>query len=169
VTAIARFQTECWREAYRGLVPDSYLDGVSEEDRATRWRERIESRSRQAAIAWHGEDVAGVVSWGAAESGEPDLELKSLYVHANHRGTGLAERLAVTAIGHAAAQLWVFEANERARNFYRKLGFVPTGDRKIDPDTRVWEVRLRRDQSEGIYSAATLLWVRATAHETENQ
>ena len=34
--------------------------------------------------------------------------------------------------GFSNAALWVFEANIRARRFYEKLGFTPTGDRKAD-------------------------------------
>ena len=144
IQAIAEFQTACWREAYRGLVPDAYLDGVSVGDRAFRWRERLVSGSRQIAVGWAGEDVAGVVSWGPAEDGEPALELKTLYVGEQHRGGGLAATLTLTALGDRAAQLWVFEQNPRAQAFYRKLGFEPDGAAKIDPDTGVSEIRMVR-------------------------
>jgi RimJ/RimL family protein N-acetyltransferase len=144
VGAIAAFQTKCWREAYRGLVPDGYLDGVTEHDRALRWHERLETGLRYAAIAWSKDAIAGVVSWGPTDSGLPVLELKSLYVAQTHRGTGLAADLTVRAIGDSSAQLWVFEANLRAQKFYRKLGFSPDGTRKIDPDTSVWELRFTR-------------------------
>jgi GNAT superfamily N-acetyltransferase len=149
VEAIAAFQTACWREAYRGLVPDDYLDGVTEDDRALRWRDRLESGSRHAAIAWSGDGIAGVVSWGAADSGMPLLELKSLYVGQPHRGTGLAADLTARAIGDRPAQLWVFEGNARAQTFYRKLGFSPDGTGRIDPDTTVWEIRLIRKTELG--------------------
>jgi ribosomal protein S18 acetylase RimI-like enzyme len=144
VEAIAVFQTECWREAYRGLVPDSYLDGVGATERAARWGERLASGSRQVAIGWSGVEIAGVVSWGTAETGLPPLELKSLYVGAHHRGTGLASTLTRVALGDRAAQVWVFEENPRARAFYRRIGFVSDGASKIDPDTGVTEVRLVR-------------------------
>jgi GNAT superfamily N-acetyltransferase len=149
VEAIAAFQTDCWREAYRGLVPDDYLDGVSEDDRALRWRERLESGSRHAAIAWSGDDVEGAVSWGAADSGMPLLELKSLYVGQPHRGTGLAADLTARAIGDRPAQLWVFEGNARAQRFYRKLGLSPDRTSRIDPDTTVWEIRMIRKTEPG--------------------
>ena len=144
VGAIAAFQTACWREAYRGLVPDAYLDSVGEGDRERRWRERLTSGARRVAIAWVGDQVAGVVSWGTAERGLPALELKSLYVGADHRGGRLAALLAERALGTAPAQLWVFEDNPRAHAFYAKLGFRPDGSRQIDPDTGVPEVRLVR-------------------------
>lgn len=32
--------------------------------------------------------------------------------------------------------LWVFAANERARRFYRELGFAEDGAQAVDPGTR---------------------------------
>ena len=142
--AIAAIQTACWREAYRGLVPDAYLDSVGEGDRERRWRDRLTSGTRRAAIARAGDRVVGVVSWGAAEQGQPELELKSLYVGAVYRGSGVAVQLVERAIGASPAQLWVFEDNPRAHAFYTKLGFRHDGLRKVDPDTGVPEVRLVR-------------------------
>src|SRR4051794_23339218 len=127
VRVIAAFQTACWREAYRGLVPDAYLDSVGEGDRERRWRERLTSGARGVAIAYVGDQVAGVVSWGTAEGGLPALELKSLYVGADHRGSGVAGLLAERAIGTSSAQLWIFENNPRAHAFYSKVGFRPDG------------------------------------------
>ena len=38
VDAIARVHVETWRSAYRGLVPDEYLAGLSPARRADQWR-----------------------------------------------------------------------------------------------------------------------------------
>jgi GNAT superfamily N-acetyltransferase len=147
VETIAEFQTVCWREAYRGLVPQSYLDRVTVEDREARWRERLITGARQIALAESESTVVGVVSWGLSSDPlyTPALELMSLYVAASHRGAGVAARLMDLAIGSAPAHLWVFEDNRRALSFYAKHGFNAVGHRKIDPDTGVWETRLVRD------------------------
>ncbi len=143
--AIGVFQTLCWREAYAGLVPAEYLVGVDEDVRAARWRDRVASGERSAALAEHLGQVVGVVSWGLAEVADaPPLELKSLYVGAAYRGSGVAERLLTRAIGDGAAHLWVFRDNSRAQAFYRKHGFAPDGAAAIDPDTGVPEVRMSR-------------------------
>jgi len=135
--AIARFQTETWREAYAGLVSSSYLDGVSTEDRVQRWSDRIVSKERRVLVASEHEEIVGVVSWGAASRPEAGsvVELKSLYVTKSQRGTGLAIRLLNAAIKDLAAELWVFRDNSRARNFYEKSGFVTAPLEMIDPDT----------------------------------
>ncbi len=68
------------------------------------------------------------------------------------RGQGVADRL-VEAVCEQARQagagtvtLWVTEVNDRARAFYRRLGFAPTGARQLvwpeEPDH--WEEELAR-------------------------
>ena len=145
VASIAAFQTECWQEAYRDLVPREYLDRVSVEDREVRWHDRLVSGTRRIALAESGNAVVGVVSWGESnEPCAPALELMSLYVGAGHRGSGVAAALIDLAIGEAPAHLWVFEKNPRAEAFYAKHRFHFDGHRKVDPDTGLWERRFVR-------------------------
>jgi hypothetical protein len=136
VGAITEFQAECWREAYRDLVPQGYVDRVSVEDREVRWRDRLVSGSRKIALAESGNAVIGVVSWGEPNASDaPALELMSLYV---------AAALMDLAIGAAPAYLWVFEKNPRAQAFYAKHGFLFDGHRKVDIVTGLWERRFVR-------------------------
>jgi ribosomal protein S18 acetylase RimI-like enzyme len=145
VRSIAEFHTACWREAYRGLVPQAYLDRVGVDDREGRWRDRLLSGARQVALAEEGAAVVGVVSWGQSDADDvPALELKSLYVAAGQRGSGVAAALMELAIGSAPAHLWVFEDNPRALAFYTRHGFRFDGRRQVDPGTGLWERRFVR-------------------------
>jgi len=145
VPAIAEFQTTCWREAYRGVVPQEYLDRVGVEDRELRWGERLASGCRRIALAEIGSDIVGVVSWGLADVDDaPALELMSLYVAADQRGTGLAVTLTHRAVAGSPAHLWVFDDNPRAKRFYGKRGFRFDGHRRLDPDTGLSEQRYVR-------------------------
>jgi len=134
--AIATFQTECWREAYRGVVPQEYLDRVGVAEREVRWRDRLATGAREIALAEWDNLVVGVVSSTATGTREiAPVELASLYVAAAHRGTGLASTLLSAAIGTRPAHLWVFENNPRAHAFYVKHRFVFSGHRQVDPGT----------------------------------
>jgi ribosomal protein S18 acetylase RimI-like enzyme len=138
--SIARFQTACWREAYRGVVPQEFLDRVGVAEREVRWRDRLATRSREVALAELDSSVVGVVSWAA--TGLPSsagLDLLSLYVGAEQRGTGLANELLQAAVGTRPAHLWVFEDNPRAHAFYRKHGFGFSGHHQVDPGTGLSE------------------------------
>jgi GNAT superfamily N-acetyltransferase len=72
----------------------------------------------------------GVVT--VADTGEPAgflaLEgnyISCLYVAARHRGAGLGRQLLDDAKDRRAAlRLWTFQANDRARAFYRREGFA---------------------------------------------
>jgi GNAT superfamily N-acetyltransferase len=149
--AVVRCHLACWREAYTGLVAQSYLDDPMLPARRTaRWRQRL-AGGRSVALAVTGdpatgEEVVGVVTWGPSRDPvpEPPLELMSLYVRAGHHGTGLAGRLLAAAIGRASASLWVYEANPRARAFYTRHGFRADGSRARDEDTGLWELRMVR-------------------------
>jgi ribosomal protein S18 acetylase RimI-like enzyme len=141
VGAIARFQTECWREAYVDLVPQDYLDSVGAAERQARWAERIIARKRNVVLAESRGEVVGVGSSGVDDG---VLELKSLYVAASHQGTGLADELLTEVLGPSPAVLWVFRDNSRAIAFYARHGFTPDGATAIDPDTGLAELRLAR-------------------------
>jgi ribosomal protein S18 acetylase RimI-like enzyme len=76
-----------------------------------------------------------------------------MWVAPGCRGQGLADRL-VEAVREQALQagartvtLWVTEVNDRARAFYRRLGFAPTGGRQLvrpeEPDHWEEELALR--------------------------
>jgi len=109
------------------------------------WRER--AGSGRTFAAWDGDSVAGLAT-GLPEDGH--WHLVGMWVSPKARGTGIADRL-VTAVcelarqsGSASVTLWVTEVNGRARAFYRRLGFVPTGGRQLvrpdEPD--LWEEEL---------------------------
>ena len=146
VRAIAEFQTRCWAEAYRGLVPQDYLDRMTVKERETRWRGRLIARNYRVMLAELAGALVGVASARRAHViGAPALELKTLYVSAGQRGHGLAAALTDATIGTAPAHLWMFADNPRAGAFYAKQGFRPDGHRKVDPDTGLWEIRLVRE------------------------
>ena len=72
-------------------------------------------------------------------------EVYACYARATYWGSGLGGRLLEAAVGDTPASLWVFEANLRARSFYRKHGFAEDGTRKYDPRFGAEEIRMVRD------------------------
>jgi ribosomal protein S18 acetylase RimI-like enzyme len=69
----------------------------------------------------------------------PDWHLVSMWVRPGARGAGVADRLVGAVMAHASAAgaarvtLWVTVGNDRARAFYQRMGFVPTGRRQMYP------------------------------------
>jgi ribosomal protein S18 acetylase RimI-like enzyme len=142
--AIATFQTDAWNSAYRDLVPAEYLDRMTVATRTERWGDRIRAGERSIYLAILDGRIEGVVSFGETVEG---LELKSLYIAADIRSSGLGSRLLDFAVGDRAAFLWVFRDNPRAIAFYRRHEFEVDGAESIDADTGLILVRMRRSEA----------------------
>ncbi|AXE89832.1 GNAT family N-acetyltransferase [Streptomyces sp. Go-475] len=136
---VAEIRVRGWQTAYRGLIPQPYLDGLSVAADAERRRARL-ARSDGSVRNLVAEDTAGeVIGWschGPYRDGEvltEDAELYALYVHPEQVGRGagralLAESVArCAAAGHGRVLLWVLKENARARRFYERAGFRADG------------------------------------------
>ncbi|MDR3206721.1 MAG: GNAT family N-acetyltransferase [Oscillospiraceae bacterium] len=139
-----------WRAAYRGLVPDAFLDTLTAERRTVALRAAL-PLSRDEFYLFRAEGAAaGAAILGACRSGGGG-ELHALYFlpvwwGTPHTGAAMAFCLArLAALGHGAAILWTLEDNPRARRFYEKHGFALTGEREIiQLGAPLWMVKMAR-------------------------
>lgn len=104
------------------------------------WRSR--AGSGRTFGAWRGATIVGLAT-GLPPEAVPATEpaapwhLVGMWVAPKCRGQGIADQLveAVCDLAHqfgaASVTLWVTEVNGRARAFYRRLGFTPTGGRQV--------------------------------------
>lgn len=151
-----------WQVAYRGIVPDAILDGLSIEARIEFWARAIAQTatepSRDVRI-WVVEAARQVVGLATTRPcPDADIvggtgELHSIYLAPEAWSRGLGARLLDTAIadlrerGFGPLFLWVIEDNVRGRRFYERSGWSPDGGRQpIDFDgILVDEIRYRLD------------------------
>jgi RimJ/RimL family protein N-acetyltransferase len=159
-TAFGLVHVRSWQAAYRGLMPQSYLDALDPEQRASVWQRWLSALEAPRATFALEHPVDGVVGFvGVAASRDPDAdpalvgEVASIYLQPSHWGLGGGRLLMDEAVrslaqaGFRRATLWVLETNERARRFYAAAGWRPDGDRKIDESFGIplAEVRYARD------------------------
>ena len=72
-------------------------------------------------------------------------EIEKLYVEPALQSQGVGAALLEYAVSKLGAQwLWALEKNERALRFYKRHGFVPTGERKFEDGTTEYLVKLVR-------------------------
>jgi ribosomal protein S18 acetylase RimI-like enzyme len=130
--AIARVHVETWRSAYRGIVPPTFLAGLSVEERTGLWHKRIADPlgARFVFVVEVAEALVGFAAGGPERSGDPNYpgELHSLYVLPSYQRHGLGRALVHAVAARLATTdtqsmlLWVLEANAPARSFYERLG-----------------------------------------------
>lgn len=109
------------------------------------WRER--AGAGRTFAAWDGQTIVGLATGFPHEEG---WHLTGMWAAPKVRGTGVAQQLVAAVCGLArqsgasSVTLWVTEINGRARAFYRRVGFSPTGRRQLvrpeEPD--LWEEEL---------------------------
>ena len=163
---IAGVHIRTWQTAYRGQLPDDFLDRMSAsfERRTTFWAQEIAQRAsaedRAILVAEEDGEVVGFGTCGPSEDEpfDPSVgEVYSIYVDPEHwdHGHGRALFDAVTAIlqkaGFKEATLWVLGTNARARRFYEIAGWRADGATKTDQRGLValHEVRYRRSLVAG--------------------
>ena len=153
-TGIAHVHSTSWRQTYRGIVPQSYLDDMHPEKTIERWREAALGKhpGTHLLVAEEGGKIMGFEVYGPAR--EPAFgyagELYAAYFLPEAMGKGLGTQMMKTVVRDLSAQglndliVWVMEANDRGRRFYEKIlgGAVVPGSRKsfeID-GAEIWEI-----------------------------
>ena len=153
--AVERLRIAGWQAAYRGIIPDAYLDSLPlDVPRRRRQLETLPEEFRNDVAIADG-CIVGWISAGPCR--DPDRpgprqgEVFACYVHPDRWRTGTGSLLMEHALallaqdGRDDVTLWVLEANERARRFYAGFGFAPDGTRKmLDFGEPVPELRYRR-------------------------
>jgi GNAT superfamily N-acetyltransferase len=142
---IARVHIQAWRETYSRLVEPGELDGLSVGRRADRWRQIIAPGDVIVWVAESGVDVVGFSSAGMVGHDERPrpLELQSIYLLAEHHGSGAGQALLDAAVGDAPAFLFVAQDNPRAVRFYERNRFVADGVTESYPLVRTSVTSLR--------------------------
>ena len=125
-----------WKEAYRGIVPEEYLQSLSVEKRESVWRESLEKKLSELWVAVENtSELAGWVSFGGCRDSDKPAsvgELWGIYVSPQYWSCGVGRALWLTArnrlieLGFTEVTVWCLAGNERAERFYRTAGFIST-------------------------------------------
>ena len=156
---IARLAEEGWG-VYRDVrlasledSPSAFGSKLADERQLTdaAWRARLAHRTQ--FVAWDEGHVVATVGSLAEEEGT--IELVSMWVTPDARGTGVAGLLIDAVVadardrGRGTIVLWVSEGNEPAERLYVRHGFARTGRVQpvdVDDPARGVELEMRRVQ-----------------------
>jgi ribosomal protein S18 acetylase RimI-like enzyme len=148
--AIATVHVRSWQAAYRGLLPQDYLDALEPQGRLGLWESAL------AATAWpstgtlvlvdtsgpiESQAIGGFASISPTRDADDDPtsvgELQTLYLDPGVWRRGVGSTLLQAAqeqlgrAGFHVASAWVLETNARARTFYERHHWHPDGATKL--------------------------------------
>jgi GNAT superfamily N-acetyltransferase len=157
--AIAEIVVRGWQAAYRDMLPDEFLAGLSVGSREVAWRMRLEHDTDAGSPAWIAQRDGRQI--GFLSSGPPrdkDLQIRggaagrkrkrpmssievyevyAVYVDPDSWRCGAGRALLTTAVDYWRARavttlaLWVLEDNAGGRAFYEVMGWRPDGARQL--------------------------------------
>ena len=136
VPAIAAIHVAASQLAYRGLMPDAYLEAFTVERREADWRRFLAAPGSDVFVD---EDegsgqLTGWINVGTSRDRDASAgtgELWAIYIDPRTWSQGVGKRLWAHGRAHLAGQgyrrvtLWVLEGNARAIRFYLRAGFAP--------------------------------------------
>src|SRR5687768_13123740 len=117
--SIAEIHVAAWQAAYRGLIPDAYLDELTVEKRLELWQRRLaQPHPGRLLVADDSESLAGFCLFGPTRDedgkGKPIGEVIALNVRPGCWRQGVGRALCIQAIeearrhfGWTAMTLWI--------------------------------------------------------------
>ncbi|MEU0570394.1 GNAT family N-acetyltransferase [Nonomuraea sp. NPDC005983] len=156
---IATVHVRSWQAAYRGLIPQNYLDGLDPARRRPVWERLLTETSwpRQGVLVAEVDgSIAGFAGIGPTRDHDEDPastgEVSTIYLLPQVWGVGIGRRLmaaaleSLTVAGYKQATLWVLDTNAQARRFYESNDWHADGLIKHDRTLgfTLTEIRYRR-------------------------
>lgn len=129
--ALGEIYVKSWRSAYRGILPQRYLDKLTTD----RWSGMLRARPDRSLGAFIDGSIIGTsfVSRSRDEARADCGEIVSIYLLPEYAGQGYGRALIEAALkklrgeGYTDVCLWALRENKRAEGFYEHMGFHLTG------------------------------------------
>ncbi|MDQ3275075.1 MAG: GNAT family N-acetyltransferase [Actinomycetota bacterium] len=159
IVSVRRLRPKDWR-LFRDLrlaslaeAPHAFCSTLAEEQEydEARWRSRLGPGGPIRAVAFVGDEPAGITGAWLSDDGRRELHLLGMWVAPRWRRHGVGDALVreVLTVAHeqqpSAVMLWVVSDNQAARRLYERHGFQAVQEYQphgTDPTVR--EQRMRR-------------------------
>lgn len=134
---ISHIHSTSWRKTYRGLIPEDYLKRLPNDYWVPSVRSWLGSGQLYGLIALQDGRPVGCAIYGRGRDAQYDGwgEIVSLYLLPDCMRRGVGSALLDECLrllredGYDRCYLWAIEGNAIADSFYRKHGFIRTGER----------------------------------------
>ena len=132
-TGISKLHAESWRQSYRGILSDDFLDNKVYQTLEATWLHRLKSPSENqyTTIAIKNDISVGFACIFLNDNPIYGALLDNLHVSLESQQKGIgkmlvkncAENICNNSDNHKM-YLWVYESNDKARNVYTRLGGI---------------------------------------------
>lgn len=139
VEGIAKVHVASWRTTYEGIVPASFLEGLTVESRAEIWQKGVHAHHVFIAESDQ-KEIIGFAVGGKERTGNYPAylgELYAIYLLESFQGKGLGRKLFQAVVrdlkkqNYSSMLIWALAKNP-ACQFYEKFGGVPIDEAEID-------------------------------------
>ena len=130
---ISKVHSSSWKSAYKGILPQEYLDNEVEKEKREHWVRELAAPDNShnfVLLAMEGSAAVGFISVYDVADGSYDAFIDNLHVLPEEKGKGIGLKLMAAAAEKLAnfnkksVYLWVFDDNLPAVGFYKKLGGI---------------------------------------------
>ena len=143
---LARIMIAAWRAGFRGILSDETIAKYTQFEPCTAmFSQLLSSGEGTMYLARLDGKPMGLLYW-LPESAE-DARIEALLTIPEAWGKGVGGALMERALadakaaGYSALHVWPFAQNYRARRFYEKQGFTPTGRKRMGDAEEVEYIR----------------------------
>lgn len=126
---IAKVHVDSWRTTYKGIVPDTFLESLSYEQREQIWKKGIKENHVYIAENENGQ-IIGFSTGGKERTGKYEAysgELYAIYLLKEYQGKGIGRSLVQAVVNDLKDKninsmlIWAIDENPACR-FYEALG-----------------------------------------------
>lgn len=146
---------ESWKIAYKGIVPDAFLERMTIENSEKRFINAISQGLERNIVAVKENQIVGFTCIGKCRDSDVDHtcgEIWGIYLLPSCWRQSIGTKLLLNDLsilkneGFDKVSLWVLEGNINARKFYEKFGFKYDGTKKeLNFGNMINEIRYKRD------------------------
>jgi GNAT superfamily N-acetyltransferase len=131
--SIAKLHIDSWKNSYRGILSDDYLDNRVEAERMNYWHDRMKNPKVNQVILLCEEtgSLLGFVGFYVDDDEVLGTYIDNLHVQKELKGQGIGKLILQEVVKwikqnaqYQKMYLWVYEANHSARVFYQKVGAI---------------------------------------------
>lgn len=135
---VAKVQVDSWKTTYKNIVSDAYLEQMTYENRAKKWKDILSGQD--VFVAEHKGEIIGFSNAGEERTGKyPDYtgELYAIYILKEHQEKGIGKLLLNSVVDRLkdkniySMTVSVLEEN-KSRLFYEHIGAKKIDRKRIE-------------------------------------